>query len=136
MNGISNQKNAAFGLNTRQFKSFLNSPEAKELGVSLKREIGTVQLVDKEEPVKAMVLSLTQKGDVLNINNGNGISQPLQAIGKNALTKLMGKLQNIKGAIIPDKEDFATRVCFRPLKDTVKAGSEKLKAAITRAAKE
>ena len=133
MNGISQQRNLGFGLNTRQLRSFLNSAEAKEMGVSLKKEIKMIPT--QEEPVRATVYSLAQKGDVLNLNNGHGFSQPLQAAGKGALEILAAKLQDIKGAIIPSKEDFATRVCFRPLSETLKAGSEKLKAAILKAAK-
>ena len=135
MNGISQQRNVGFGLNTRQLKSFLNSPEAKELGVSIRQEKQKIAVSNSEEAVNARVLSLVQKGDVLNLNNGHGVSVPLQESGKGALERLAAKLQDIKGTIIPSKADFDTRVCFRPLSEVLKAGSEKLKAAISKAAK-
>ena len=136
MNGISQQRNLGFGLNAKQLRSFLISPEAKELGVSLKRQIKMVPLTNSEDPVKATVYSLMQGGDVLNLNNGHGVSMPLQETGKNALSRLAQKLQEKCGYIIPGKEDFAARVCFRPLSQTIKENSQKLKAAILRAAGE
>ena len=110
MNEIPQQRNLGFGLNTRQLKSFLNSPEAKELGVGIRQEKQKISIANSEEAVNARVLSLVQKGDVLNLNNGHGVSVPLKESGKGALERLAAKLQNIKGSIIPSKEDFATRV--------------------------